>query len=397
MNPIEKWLKEIWKKPVKGKGGVMGGVARLYGGISATRRQRQSTKASTHPFYEEKGVPIVVVGNIHLGGTGKTPILMELAQELIKRGLNVGVISRGHGRDAKNDFVATSLYNPWILGDEPAMIGQRLDIPVAVATRRMEAYKLLLGERPDLDIVLSDDGMQHYRMPRDVEIAVFPIRNEPERLELFPLGPLRENVERLKHCDMVVLNLRGGVRDHLSEAELSHPLSFAPDKVKELGIPGNKLYLSWTSSASLHTLISSMEVEFKEGEHPEIDLACGIGDPASFKNLAENLGFKVASLSAFPDHSLMDFSKIEKKADWLLLTEKDAVKLVAAIGDKARNSPLLAGESEEGRLERLASEILKSMGAIRDPRHIIYTRQEINIHPDLAEHVISLLKKKGKL
>jgi len=152
-------------------------------------------------------VPVVVVGNITAGGTGKTPLALWLAQQLQQRGRRPGIISRGHGgaigasqvREVRADSP------PSEVGDEPIMLKRRSGLPVFVGRDRVAVARALLASHPECDLILSDDGLQHYRLARDVEIAVVDTRGLMNR-RMLPAGPLREPAQRLLQVDALVLN-----------------------------------------------------------------------------------------------------------------------------------------------------------------------------------------------
>ena len=151
-------------------------------------------------------VPVIVIGNISVGGTGKTPLLIELCQQLITMGYKPGVISRGYGGHSVHWPVSvTSDSSAAIVGDEPLLIHCRSGCPVVVGPDRKADIDLLLS-RHECDLILSDDGMQHYRMGRSAEIAVIDGTRGFGNGYCLPSGPLREPVSRLKTVDMIVVN-----------------------------------------------------------------------------------------------------------------------------------------------------------------------------------------------
>lgn len=148
-------------------------------------------------------VPVIVVGNIFIGGTGKTPLTIWLAQALAEAGFKPGVISRGHGADGEAPRVVTLDSNTLDVGDEPLLIARRARVPVVVARKRFEAGRALLAAYPEVDILITDDGLQHYALARDIEVLLFDGRGVGNGW-LLPAGPLREGPSRRR--DFTVVN-----------------------------------------------------------------------------------------------------------------------------------------------------------------------------------------------
>ncbi len=150
-------------------------------------------------------VPVVVVGNIYVGGTGKTPITIQLTRELRAAGFTPGVISRGYGRAAQTEQLVTAESAAADVGDEPLLIARSAHVPVAVGRNRVAAGRLLLSKFPAVNVIISDDGLQHTQLARDVELAVIGARGLGNGWVL-PAGPLREDASRLDKVDAIVLN-----------------------------------------------------------------------------------------------------------------------------------------------------------------------------------------------
>ena len=154
---------------------------------------------------ERLPVPVVVVGNITVGGTGKTPLVIHLAQALRALGRHPGIVSRGYRGDTADVAEVTPGSDPDAVGDEPVLLARRSGCPVFVGRDRTAAARTLLAGYPQCDLILADDGLQHYRLARDVEIALFDERGVMNGWCL-PAGPLREPVSRLAQVDAVVIN-----------------------------------------------------------------------------------------------------------------------------------------------------------------------------------------------
>lgn len=243
-------------------------------------------------------VPVIVVGNLTVGGTGKTPLVIWLAETLRRSGFTPGVISRGYGGASRQPQEVHADSDPRRVGDEPLLIHRRTGCPVFVAPRRDAAAHALLATRP-VDLLISDDGLQHYALPRDVEIVVLDGVRRFGNGRLLPAGPLRESPARLATVDFVVCN--GG-----------EPR------------PGE-----WRM-----TLAGEEAVHLVTGErHPLTAFAgskpfavAGTGNPERFFAHLRGFGVDVEAV-AFPDHHVFkryDFAFPPRSV--ILMTEKDAVK-----------------------------------------------------------------------
>jgi tetraacyldisaccharide 4'-kinase len=255
-------------------------------------------------------VPVIIVGNISVGGTGKTPLLIGLCDYLKTQGFRPGVISRGYGAAIIGEHTVAENDNTESCGDEPLLIRQRTGCPVVIGKNRVAAANKLLAENT-CDIILSDDGLQHYRLKRDIEIAVVDTKRMFGNGFCLPAGPLREPVSRLDSVSMVVQHGDNRNQYHFS-------LQF--DDVVNL-LTGEKRKLEALSSSTVHAV-------------------AGIGHPARFFNQLRNQGVQVVE-HAFPDHHKYTPGDIDFIDDLpILMTEKDAVKcrqlLSAAIPPASR-------------------------------------------------------------
>jgi len=255
-------------------------------------------------------VPVIIVGNITVGGTGKTPLTLWLAEQLIADGWHPGIISRGFGGSGNNPKHVLESSDPAAAGDEPVLMAQRLLCPVWVGRDRPAAAQALLLANPECDVILSDDGLQHYRLQRDVEIAVVDGLRRFGNGFLLPAGPLREATSRLRGVDAVVIN--GGD-----------------------GVPGG-------SRATQGAFLMKLEgMHFFNLLNPEITATAddfrgqcvhaiaGIGHPERFFMHLKKLGLTPQTHS-FPDHHQYTAADLAyNDANALLMTEKDAVKCIA--------------------------------------------------------------------
>ncbi|MBW8901401.1 MAG: tetraacyldisaccharide 4'-kinase, partial [Massilia sp.] len=172
----------------------------LFGALSGSRRALYRAGVLRA---EKLPVPVIVVGNIFIGGTGKTPLTIWLASVLRDAGFHPGVISRGHGRAGEEALAVHAASSSEEAGDEPLLIAQRAQCPVVVGRRRVQAGRSLLAAHPEVDVIISDDGLQHYSLARDLEIVLFDARGVGNGF-LLPAGPLREPPSRRR--DFTVVN-----------------------------------------------------------------------------------------------------------------------------------------------------------------------------------------------
>lgn len=247
-------------------------------------------------------VPVVVVGNITIGGTGKTPLVIWLAQQLKSKGFTPGIISRGYGGSASTIVAVDIKSDPSIVGDEPLLIARRTSCPVWVGKKRPAVIRALLHANPKCDVIISDDGLQHYAMQRDFEIIVVDGERFYGNYAMLPFGPMREPVWRLQEVDALVIN--GEEADFWAGEYL-------------MRFNGNTFYC--LSDAS-KTAVA------KDFEGLKVHAFAGIGNPSRFFNQLRQLGL-IFTEHAFPDHHPYCASDLENvDAEVIIMTEKDAVK-----------------------------------------------------------------------
>lgn len=282
---------------------VLAPLGWLYCGIARLRRaayRRGLLTAYRSP------APVVVVGNLTVGGTGKTPLVLLIAQAAIERGWRPAIITRGY-RGAARDWprLVAPDDDPALVGDEPAMMAARRICPViAGPDRAADARLALAGQRADL--LICDDGLQHYRLARDLELAVIDARRGLGNRRCLPAGPLREPPGRLREVDLVVINGESG-----SEGEVGFTLR--PGDARSLARPGQTKPLA----AFAGTRVTAV---------------AGIGNPGRFFEMLAGYGIEIDS-RAYPDHHGFSASDL---ADWphgpVLMTEKDGVKCASFAG-----------------------------------------------------------------
>ncbi len=249
---------------------------------------------------EKLPVPVIVIGNINVGGSGKTPLTLWLAQRLLDNGWHPGIISRGYGGSKSSPQAVYSTSSPDDVGDEAALMAQRMLCPVWIGHDRPAVAHALLSACPECDVILSDDGLQHYRLQRDVEIVVVDGARRFGNGCLLPAGPLREPVSRLKQADAVVIN--GG---------FAGPNEFA------MLLQGDTFYNLFNPG------VTAQAADFL-GQN--LYAIAGIGHPGRFFAHLKGLGLKIQA-HPFPDHHHFTSKDLDfAGADAVLMTEKDAVK-----------------------------------------------------------------------
>lgn len=196
---LETRLLALWHEPVSGAAWLLRPLERGFVMLARWRRLRQTRSAQPLP------VPVVVVGNISVGGTGKTPLVIALAQLLNARGLRVGIVSRGHGGSAYAPLCVVPDSDPRRCGDEALLMAARSTAAVWVGRDRARTARALLAAAP-VDVILADDGLQHYRLARTMEICVVDATRGLGNGHCLPLGPLREPPARLDEVSYVILN-----------------------------------------------------------------------------------------------------------------------------------------------------------------------------------------------
>ena len=254
-------------------------------------------------------VPVVVVGNITVGGTGKTPVVIWLAQQLKQRGMQPGIVSRGYGGSVGQEPMrVNSDSDPNIVGDEAVLLAQRSACPVIVHPNRVRAAQELSGL--GIDVIIADDGLQHYRLARQFEIAVIDGMRGFGNGKLFPAGPLREPVSRLESVDHTLVNKS----IMCSESAISDlPTGFFV----------SDFYLKGTIVRSLN---KREETPLTKFAGRKVHAVAALGNPSRFFRFLESHGLQVIE-HAFPDHSRLTEKDLRYDDEFdVLMTEKDAVK-----------------------------------------------------------------------
>ena len=250
---------------------------------------------------------IIVVGNLCVGGSGKTPLVIRLCRVLREAGIQPGVISRGYGRSEKRLRLVSSGSDPGLVGDEPLLIAQQAGVPVIVSPDRCAATRTLL--KKGIQVVISDDGLQHYVLPRKIEICVIDGNRGFGNGRLLPAGPLREPPKRLRSVDHIVIN--GDLRKPLPEPGVQQPESVRMT----------------VAAGLLHPLAGGPNWRLSQFGGCRVNAVAGIGNPHRFFELLRGARIHVIE-HIFPDHHAYSRDDFEHMASDLpiLMTEKDAVK-----------------------------------------------------------------------
>ncbi|MDH3552932.1 MAG: tetraacyldisaccharide 4'-kinase [Gammaproteobacteria bacterium] len=290
-------------------------------------------------------VPVIVVGNITAGGTGKTPVTIWLARELRERGLSPGIVSRGYGGSKSSTSMRVdAASDPDVVGDEPVLLAKKAECPVVVDANRARAAQMLVDD--GVSVIIADDGLQHYRLERNYEICVIDGSRGLGNRRLLPAGPLRETIDRLNKVDQVLIN--GRMR-----------ASTDATTVIEQNAIGFELV-----AREVRRLNGSLTRPIRGFSGTTVHAVAAIGNPTRFFDMLRSHGIQVIE-HALPDHAKLDIKDLRYgDAFEILMTEKDAVKLEGTTSDKywtvpveLEIDPVLAGPWLEQIESRLRSEM----------------------------------------
>lgn len=285
----------------------------LFGGLSSIRR---NLYASGRRKVYRASVPLIVVGNITVGGTGKTPLIVYLARQLMDAGYRPGIVSRGYGSKAPQYPFHVLADSPVSQsGDEALLIARNTQCPVVIDADRVEAVKSL-EQHYDCNVILSDDGMQHYAMARDIEIAVIDSLRRFGNGQLIPAGPLREKPQRLEQVDFIICN-----GDCDLEFDIpTYTMRLEPRQLCHIQ-SGEKYPIAGIQSE----LAKSREDDSNKPRH-KVHAIAGIGNPERFFSSLCDCGFDIIT-HIFSDHHVYTADDIRFNDDYeVVMTEKDAVK-----------------------------------------------------------------------
>jgi tetraacyldisaccharide 4'-kinase len=305
----------------------------------ASFAEKRIEKTQSRRRLAKPPVPVIVVGNLLVGGSGKTPFTIELAKALTAQGFKVGLIASGYGSPAYDlsdrAIMVMPRSRPKSIGDEPVLIAKSTQLPVAVSGQRLMALRLLCKEHPDIDLIISDDGLQHTALPRTIECCVIDTRGFGNG-EVLPAGPLREPVSALARVDCLILNSMEDTPE-LAASIASAARPGEPLLNTILKKPKFKMYFSeirfmpiaqWQnreSSKENFRAISAKELTGISAGRGIAALA-GTGQPQAFFNALRQLGLMFAPYP-LGDHAPLDRSTLRQIAEpFVVMTEKDAVK-----------------------------------------------------------------------
>jgi len=288
------WYGNHWSK------WLLAPLSVTFAAITCSRRKlfELGIKASVKP-----AVPTIVVGNITVGGTGKTPLVVYLCEQLIAAGYKPGIISRGYGSKAPQyPYIVNNDSPVAYSGDEPFMLHKRTQCPLVISPVRTAAAAHLLAHF-DVDVIITDDGLQHYAMQRDIELIVIDGKRRLGNGHLLPMGPLREGAWRLKTADFVICNGGNGLAGEANMRLVAAPLrKVSNNEAAETGVGSG-------------TEVANVAI-------------AGIGNPQRFYNTLEKHDYVIEDHLSFPDHHAFTAADIAQFAAGrtVIMTEKDAVK-----------------------------------------------------------------------
>ncbi len=262
---------------------------------------------------KDVGVPVIIVGNLTAGGTGKTPVAVWLAREMRKRGFAPGVVSRGYGGSrSSSPMRVDAASDPSVVGDEPVLIARRAACPVAVDRDRLKAAAMLVEDGADL--VIADDGLQHLKLARAYEICVVDGARWLGNRFVLPAGPLRELASRLHTVDQVLVN--GYLPEHVASSSEQNAVPFR------------------LRGEEVHRLNGSLSRPIGSLAGTTVHAVAGIGNPRRFFDLLRSHDIQVVE-HALRDHAMIEPGKMSFGDEFIIvMTEKDAVKLGTRVSDR---------------------------------------------------------------
>jgi tetraacyldisaccharide 4'-kinase len=297
---VQSWLNDVWYNRAAPPRWLVP-LSAIYGAASEMRRRAYANHLRPTTRLP---CPVIVVGNLTVGGTGKTPLVSWLVEQLTSRGFKPGVVTRGYGGSFRSERLVVPADDPDLVGDESILLARRTRVPIAIGRNRPAAARLLLSA--GCDVVVSDDGLQHYALARDCEIAVIDAERRFGNGRLLPAGPLRELPERLRGIAAVVLNGTDG-------ANSGEPLGESAVRMR-------------LEARSAVALAGGSAKALREFVGQSVHAVAAIGNPQRFFNMLGSHGIQVVA-HPLPDHAQLRAADICFADDRpVLMTEKDAVK-----------------------------------------------------------------------
>ncbi len=306
---LDRWLQNVWYGDSAARWALLP-LSWLFGLVAWSRKALYGAGVLTS---EHPGVPVIVIGNITAGGTGKTPVTVWLAEALRERGFRPGIVSRGYG-GSKSGFPmrVDAASDPAVVGDEPVLLARRLDMPIAVDSDRVRAARMLV--EAGVDLIVTDDGLQHLKLERDYEICVIDGARGLGNRRLLPAGPLREPATRLETVDQILVN--GKCPDEAETANEQNAIGFD------------------LRATELCRLNGSLSRPIERFANTTVHGIAAIGNPQRFFDMLRLAGMQVIE-HAFPDHAKPSQSDLSFGDDFdIVMTEKDAVKLGTNLSDR---------------------------------------------------------------
>lgn len=305
---LEQWLHRQWNKR-----GLFSCLLRPLSLLAQCYIQRKATQPRTTLSFTPP--PIIVVGNIIIGGAGKTPVVLALCEFLKSQGWQPGIISRGYGVTIDGEpRVGQGQLDATQFGDEPALLAEQSQVPIAVHPKRVLALQALCAQHPEINVIIADDGLQHQALPRDVEIIVQDARGVGNGL-ILPAGPLREMPSRLSQADWLITQLAPGQ---------SLPNTLTPNRRDRC--VSMRLWPSYFKQLSTGKIIQASDwlPHHATDSHSAV---AAIGQPDRFFSMLNEFGLDLEQQIALPDHAQPTVAVFAQlSSQFLLITAKDAVK-----------------------------------------------------------------------
>ena len=308
MSATYRWIHRVWYQDAK-SGWVLLPLSGLYWLLLKLRALL--FRCGIYKSHKAHA-PVIVVGNITSGGTGKTPTVIWLVNELRAKGFAPGIVSRGYGGSKSGTSMRVDAdSDPAVVGDEPVLLARRGQCPVAVDSDRVQAAAMLVDD--GVDVIVTDDGLQHLRLQRDFEICVIDGERGLGNQRLLPAGPLREPSDRLNSVDQVLVN---------GSTEMPNAIAFQ---------------LQGSDACRLNGSLARPLQGFKD---TTVHAVAGIGNPKRFFDLLRAHGIQVIE-HGFPDHAAITQADLQFGDDFdVFMTEKDAVKLSQKMSDRYWSVPV---------------------------------------------------------